>query len=49
MLWLAVASCPQLCHNIGKCFGGGILQAVFQPRSQTFIGIEKLVPLTRAA
>ena len=28
---LAVASCPQACHNIGRCIGEGVLPAVFHP------------------
>src|SRR3989337_325315 len=34
MVFLVVASCPQSCHNIGRCFGGVVLPAVVSASPQ---------------
>ena len=49
-LWskLVMVSCSQSCHNIGRCFGDGILPAVFRAARPGSFLVWKLVPLSRA-
>ena len=42
---MVVAVCPQTCHNIGRCLGGGALPGVFRAARPSVFSSRSLVPL----